>query len=96
MAAHPLTLSASPTQSQPHALAEAHAWRLLKAACGHSRHFFDNGPAALPEEPHGPICPLRAGDTGAALDGSSLANIAKMRRTDCPAVQCPTTGGHHA
>lgn len=61
MAEHPLTLSASATQSQPHALAEVRAWVLLKAACGHSRPFFDDGPASLPEGPCAPICPVLAG-----------------------------------
>ena len=56
MAEHPLTLSRSRVQSQPQALAEAHAWRLLKTACEHSRPFFGDGPAALPEEPYAPTC----------------------------------------
>jgi hypothetical protein len=61
MAEHPLTLSASPTQSQPHDLAEVHAWTLLKAICGHSRPFFGDGPVALPEEPCAPILPFLPG-----------------------------------
>lgn len=55
MAEHLLTLSACPTQSQPHTLAAVHAWALLKAACGHSRSLFGDGPAALPVEPCTPI-----------------------------------------
>ena len=61
MAEHPLTLSACPTQSQPHTLAAVHAWALLKAACGHSRSFFGDGPAALPVEPCAPIIPVLPG-----------------------------------
>ena len=61
MAEHPLTLSASLTQSQPRALAAVHAWALLKALCGHSRPFFGDGPAALPVEPCAPILPILPG-----------------------------------
>lgn len=61
MAEHPLTLSACPTQSQSHTLAAVHAWALLKAACGHSRSFFGDGPAALPVEPGAPIIPVLPG-----------------------------------
>jgi hypothetical protein len=61
MAKHPLTLSASPTQSQPCALAAVHAWTLLKALCGHSRPFFGDGPASLPVEPVAPLCPILPG-----------------------------------
>lgn len=67
MAEHPLTLSASVTQSQLHALAEVRAWVALKAACGHSRPFFGNGPAALPVEPCAPIRPVLAGAAEVAL-----------------------------
>ncbi|MEA4856056.1 hypothetical protein [Solidesulfovibrio sp.] len=59
MAEHPLTLSASRVQS--YALAEVHAWALLKALCGHSRPFFGDGPASLPVEPCAPIWPVLAG-----------------------------------
>jgi len=61
MAEHPLTLSACPTQSQPNILAAVHARALLKAACGHSRSFFGDGPAALPVEPCAPIIPVLPG-----------------------------------
>ena len=56
MAEHPLTLSLSRVQSQPHALAEVRAWALIKAICGHSRPFFGDGPASLPVEPCTPNC----------------------------------------
>ncbi|WP_428561503.1 MAG: hypothetical protein ACP59X_19080 [Solidesulfovibrio sp. DCME] len=59
MAEHPLTLSASRVQS--YALAEVHAWTLLKALCGHSIGYFDDGPDSLPVEPCAPICPVLAG-----------------------------------
>jgi len=61
MAEHPLTLSPSPTQSLPHDLAAIRAWVALKAACGHSRLFFGDGPVSLPVEPTAPICPVLAG-----------------------------------
>ncbi|MGE4536172.1 MAG: hypothetical protein AB7D37_03750 [Desulfovibrio sp.] len=61
MAEHPLTLSHVRVQSQPHALAAVHAWVALKAACGHSRPFFGDGPAALPVEPCAPILPILPG-----------------------------------
>ena len=48
-------------QSQPHALAAVHAWALLKALCGHSLGFFDDGPASLPVEPVAPLCPILPG-----------------------------------
>lgn len=61
MAGHPLTLSHVRIQSQSQALAAVHAWTLLKAACGHFRPFFDDGPATLPKEPCAPICPPLVG-----------------------------------
>lgn len=80
MAEHPLTLSASATQSRPcvpaenvapiasqaacrlrSALAGVHAWAALKAVCGHSRPFFEDGPAALPAEPVAPRCSVLPG-----------------------------------
>lgn len=60
MAERRVTLSLPRIQSQSHALASIHAWILLKAACGHSRPFFDDGPASLPEELCAPICPILA------------------------------------
>jgi len=62
MAEHPLTLSRSRVQSQH--LADVHAWTLLKALCGHSRPFFDDGPAALPVEPCAPVLPVLPGMVG--------------------------------
>ena len=62
MAEHSSTLS--PVRIQPHALAAVHAWVSLKAACGHSRPFFGDGPASLPTEPTTPICPVLAGSVG--------------------------------
>ncbi|EKO41231.1 MAG: hypothetical protein B193_0045 [Solidesulfovibrio magneticus str. Maddingley MBC34] len=67
MAGHPLTLSHVRIQSQPHALAAVHAWTLLKAACGHFRPFFDDGPAGLPKEPCAPFCSPLAGGQEVAL-----------------------------
>ena len=61
MAEHPLTLSHARIQSQFHALAVVRAWVVLKAACGHSRPFFGDGPASLPCEPCALICPALAG-----------------------------------
>ncbi len=61
MAEHPLTLSHVRIQSQPQALATIHAWRLLRATCGHSRSFFGDGPASLPVEPVAPHCPILPG-----------------------------------
>lgn len=61
MAEHPLTLSRVRVQSLSRNLAAVHAWALLKALCGHSIGYFDNGPAALPVEPCAPICPVLAG-----------------------------------
>lgn len=61
MAEHPLTLSVSRVQSQPHVLATVHAWTILKALCGHSRPFFGDGPASLPVEPCAPILPTLPG-----------------------------------
>lgn len=61
MAEHPLTLSHVRVQSQPHALAAVRAWVALKAACGHSRPFFGDGPASLPVEPCAPILPILPG-----------------------------------
>ena len=49
---------------QPHDLAATRAWVALKAACGHTRPFFDDGPASLPIEPTAPICPVLAGSVG--------------------------------
>ena len=66
MAEHPLTLSVSRVQSQPHTLAAVHAWAFLKAACGHSRPFFGDGPASLPVEPCAPICPILPGSVEVA------------------------------
>jgi len=59
MATNKLTLS--PSRVQSHDLAAVHAWVALKAACGHSRRFFGDGPAALPVEPCAPICPVLTG-----------------------------------
>ena len=67
MATDKPTLSALPTQSQPHALAAVHAWTLLRAACGHFRPFSGDGPATLPKEPCAPICPPLAGGEEVAL-----------------------------
>lgn len=61
MAEHSLTLSLSRVQSLPSDLAAVRAWALLKAACGHQRPFFGDGPASLPVEPVAPICPVLAG-----------------------------------
>jgi len=62
MAANKPTLSTSPTQVRlSRDLAAVHAWVALKAACGHSRPFFDNGPASLPVEPCAPIRPVLTG-----------------------------------
>lgn len=58
MADRPVIFSCVRVQSQPHDLAAVHAWALLKAACGHSRPFFGDGPAALPVEPCAPILPI--------------------------------------
>lgn len=51
-------------QSQSHDLAAVHVWVALKAACGHSRRFFGDGPASLPTEPTTPVCPVLAGSVG--------------------------------
>ena len=67
MASDKPTLSASPTQSQPHALAEVRAWVALKAICGHSRPFFGDGPTALPVEPCAPILPILPGTVEVVL-----------------------------
>jgi hypothetical protein len=48
-------------QSMSYDLADVHAWAALKIACGHSRSFFDDGPAALSVEPCAPICPVLTG-----------------------------------
>ena len=61
MAEHPLILSHVRVQSQPCILAAVHAWTLLKALCGHSLGFFDDGPASLPVEPCAPIFPVLPG-----------------------------------
>jgi len=61
MATNKPTLSLSPSQVLPANLAAVRAWALLKALCGHSRPFFDDGPAVLPVEPCAPICPILAG-----------------------------------
>lgn len=53
--------------SQSHALAEVHAWTLLRAICSHSRPFFGDGPASLPVEPCAPICPVLPGKMEVAL-----------------------------
>lgn len=55
------TVSLSHVQSLPANLAEIHAWVVLKAACGHSLGYFDDGPAALSVEPTAPILPVLAG-----------------------------------
>lgn len=46
---------------QSHALAAVRVWVALKAACGHSRPYFGNGPAALPVEPVVPRCSILPG-----------------------------------
>lgn len=61
MAKRTLTPSPSCIQSLSHNQADIHAWALLKAACGHSHGYFDDGPASLPVEPCAPICPVLAG-----------------------------------
>jgi len=48
-------------ESISHDLADLHAWVALKNACGHSRSFFDDGPATLPVEPCAPVSPLLTG-----------------------------------
>jgi hypothetical protein len=65
MADRSVTLSRVLVQS--HDLAAVHAWAALKAACGHSRPFFGDGPASLPVGPVAPICPVLAGSVGVAL-----------------------------
>ena len=67
MAVHPLTLHHVRIQSQPHALAAVHAGTHPKAACAHSRPFFDDGPGTLPKEPCAPICPPLADGEEVAL-----------------------------
>lgn len=61
MATDKSTLSHVRIQSQPHALAAVRAWVALKAACGHSRPFFGEGPTSLPVEPCAPLCPILPG-----------------------------------
>jgi hypothetical protein len=61
MADRPVIFSCVRVQSQPHVLAAVHAWVALKAACGHSRLFFGDGPASLPVEPCAPILPILPG-----------------------------------
>jgi hypothetical protein len=61
MATDKPTLSHARIQSQPHALAAVHAWVILKAACGHSRPFFGDGPALLPMGPCAPRCSVLPG-----------------------------------
>jgi len=61
MADRSVLFSCARVQSQPHTLAAVHAWALLKVACGHSRSFFGDGPAALPVEPCAPIIPVLPG-----------------------------------
>ena len=65
MATDKPTLSHARIQS--HELAAVHAWVSLKAACGHSLRFFDDGPASLPTEPTTPVSPVLAGSVGVAL-----------------------------
>jgi len=61
MADRSVIFSCVRVQSQPRTLATVHAWVALKAACGHSRPFFGDGPAALPVEPVAPLCPILPG-----------------------------------
>ncbi|MYL85253.1 hypothetical protein GTA51_19335 [Desulfovibrio aerotolerans] len=61
MATDKPTFSHVRIQSQSHDLAAVRAWVALKAACGHSRPFFGDGPASLHVEPCAPICPFLTG-----------------------------------
>ena len=67
MADHSSICSCVRVQSLSHDLAAVRAWVILKAACGHSRPFFGDGPASLPVGPVAPICPVLAGSVGVAL-----------------------------
>ena len=67
MADRSLIFSRVRIQSLSHNLADIRAWTALKAACGHSRPFFGDGPAALPVEPCAPLCPILTGAVEVAL-----------------------------
>jgi hypothetical protein len=61
MATNKPTCSHVRIQSLSRDLAAIHAWVALKAVCGHSIGYFDDGPDALPVEPTAPLCPVLAG-----------------------------------